>query len=93
MKHFKDFEVPAKIERRCTHTTCDRCGADVKAYKRPDTYKVDDVTIEHRTGTGYSECGHGSEHIIDLCGSCFATWLVPLLRSHGVTGRDEEWDF
>lgn len=89
MKHMRQVEIPAKTMQEIYKTTCDLCGAEIKAGR----FSADNVEVKHRTGNIYPEGGSGEEVSVDMCGNCFDTKLVPWLRSQGADPKPEEWDW
>jgi hypothetical protein len=89
MKHTKTVAVPATTKVVVDHTTCDLCQKRIVH----NGYNVDQVRVEHRTGSQCSDGGSGYEVSVDICGSCFITKLLPYLESQGAKPTTEEWDW
>lgn len=85
----KTVEVPATTKQVLDKTTCDLCGAKIKA----GNYSAEEVEVRHRTGSSYPECGSGEEVRVDMCGDCFDTKLVPWLRTQGADPKPEDWEW
>lgn len=88
MKHYKEREVPARIEKFVAETTCDLCRETIKL----KNWHLDDVDVRRRVGSNYPEGGNGTETVFDICGKCFETKLVPWLVSQGAKPDHSEWD-
>lgn len=91
MKHFIEIKVPETTRNHVDKTTCDICG--LKIIGPDDDYKIDEIDISRRTGTNYPEGGSGEELSIDLCGSCFDSHLIPLIKAAGGKPTVTEWDW
>lgn len=87
MKHMKTVNVPAETKQELDRTTCDLCGAEIKAGR----YSAEEVEVRHRTGSSRPDCGAGEEVRVDMCGTCFDTKLVPWLRTQGADPKPEGW--
>jgi hypothetical protein len=96
MKHYKNREVPARIDKYIDKTTCDLCGAEIKV---EGFYNIDEVeiehriTVKHRTGYDCPSGGSGTEVSVDMCANCFETKLVPWLKEQGVDPEKKDWDW
>ena len=89
MRHMKKVTIPGRIEDRINFVTCDLCGKKIEE----KTYVVDEVEVRHKIGSSYPDGGSGEETIVDLCGDCFDTKLIPWLSSQGVKPQTNEWDW
>lgn len=89
MKHYKEVQVPATAETRRVNTTCDICGELITT----DTFKVDRVTVEHKTVNAYPGGGSGETKSCDICSECFESKVIPALENLGVNFVTEEWEF
>ena len=87
MRHMKTEIVPATTREVEDKVACDLCGADINR----QGYEIDEVTVKHRMGSSYPECGSGEEVITDICGQCFDKKMVPWLKSQGAEPRIEKW--
>jgi hypothetical protein len=89
------YETTREVE-----VTCDRCGTTAASDDRlpyPEGFDaggwvIQSIEIRGKWGSSYPESGWGPLFECDLCAKCFAEWLVPLLREHGVNVRESEWD-
>ena len=88
MKHMTTVDVPATTRTFVHHRTCDLCGYKIST--KP--YEVNEVTMAHRTGKQYPECGSGKHVEFDICGQCFTDVLIPQMKSLGATPTTTEWD-
>lgn len=91
MKVYKDKAIPAKTESVLDHLSCDMCGSRINIGL--SGFKVDEVEISHETGQSYPEGGMGDRVIVDLCGDCFDSRLIPWLKTQGVKPTKEELDY
>jgi hypothetical protein len=94
-------EIPeTTVRRKFVKRTCDLCGAEAKdfcswtshdhAMGEHDETKLR-VEVQRQKSTGYPETSWGTTWEADICPTCFATKLVPWLRSQGATVRECEW--
>lgn len=75
MKHQIEeiVKVPTTVK-----VTCDVCGEQIQH----KMFRYDDITVTRSYGVSYGhDGGDGKELIIDLCGKCFDSVLVPALKS------------
>lgn len=91
MKHKKRITVPASESEIIEKTTCDICNKNLDELE--SRFDVDEVTIKHRQGRNYHDNGSGTEMLVDMCGECFNTKLIPFLKIMGCDPVEEEWDW
>jgi len=54
----------------------------------------DELSITHRFGVNYPECGHGMELIPpDICPRCWKEKILPALRAAGLKLQYRFWDW
>jgi hypothetical protein len=80
---------------------CDICKRESKRYDWAATnYEADEteikVIVKQQKGSqspdgGYA--GFGTKIEVDICPDCFATKLIPWLKSQGAVIEEEEWDW
>lgn len=88
MKHTKLMSIPAKTREVIDKVTCDLCGNEIETVG----YDCENITVSHRVGTMYPEGGGGVETVVDMCGSCFDSKLVPWLKTQGADPKPTDWD-
>lgn len=96
MKHYKDVEIPAKVEKLVVRTTCDLCGDDKRgrnSWRDSSIYSIDSTRVLHEQGESYPECESKTSTEFDICSSCFETKLVPWLREQGAEPRVNSVDW
>lgn len=89
MKHYRDVERPAKVERVHTCTTCDICNKKLRLW----SYEFEEVEISCKVGSRYPEGGSGTLTEVDLCSDCFEEKLLPWFASQGVKPAVSDWDY
>lgn len=89
MKHYKEIERPAKVEKVHTSTTCDICHKRLKLF----SYEFEEVEVSCKVGSRYPEGGSGTLTEVDLCSDCFEERLLPWLATQGVKPTVSDWDY
>ena len=89
MKYTRVIKIPETTRDVIDYVTCDLCKAKIAS----TNYGVNEVTIKHKFGDNYPECGNGIETSVDLCSDCFDNKLVPWFRSQGVQPHIEDWEW
>ena len=69
--------------------TCDLCKNKIPN----QIFRVDEVTICHKTGESYPEGGSGIIYEIDLCPDCFHLVIATALKDHGITLTETKWEY
>jgi hypothetical protein len=90
MKHYKEIEIPARIEERLDKITCDVCGAVIRK-KHPTS--AEKAEIIRTTGYNSPEGGSGTEISVDICCECFDTKIIPWLKSQGIKLQVRDWEW
>ena len=99
MKTCKTINVPATTREVEDQTICDLCGCEEGSSKWDNSscWDVDEteirISVKHKDGYSYPECGSGTEYAVDMCPTCFKDKLIPWLESQGCTAERKEWDF
>lgn len=80
VKHEKMITVPESQKEVVDFTTCDFCQKKID----PDTYAIEEVTVECQHGYSYgTDGGYVTDISFDICSDCFRNKLVKVLVEAG----------
>lgn len=89
MKFKKLVTIPETQEEQIVKVTCDLCQSEIKSN---DIYGVDDVVVKWDLGSHYPEGRLIERYSVDMCSDCFASKLMPWLKSQGANVLIEDPD-
>lgn len=97
MEHKEDYIIPGITATKVVAMECEICGVIIKDWNKHEGWtndkrevKVTDISAEIGKKNPYDGGGSTVKYVLDICGDCFITKLIPWFKEQGGTVRERE---